>query len=241
MRFFDTHIHLTDFDNTDLSALILRLKKAGIDKCVCVSSCPDDWKKTAKAARDFAFDIIPAFGIHPWYIKQTHLNWQHDLEEYLKEFCNACVGECGFDTLKNTDIEAQKEIFDIQLEFSKLYRRPLLLHAVKADEILQNYQAVLPENTVFHSFSGSLERARQLTKFGFYFAINTRFFQKKEAVRILQTIAPDRLLIETDAPYQNTPEDLTYLVKRIAEVLQKDVRETSEMIYLNAERLFLSN
>ena len=184
MRFFDTHIHLTDFKNTNLSELILRLKSAGIDKCVCVSSCPDDWEKVAKAAHDFAFDIIPAFGIHPWYIKQTHLNWQHDLEEYLKKFSDAPVGECGFDTLKNTDIEAQKEIFNIQLEFSKLYHRPLLLHAVKADEILQNYQAVLPENTVFHSFSSSLERARQLTKFGFYFAINTRFFQKKEADRI---------------------------------------------------------
>ena len=233
MQFFDTHIHLADFKQ-EPQELMARLKKAGVEKCVCVSAHVRDWPIVAEFARNFAFRVVPAFGLHPWYVDEFGATFEHDLEAYLEEFPAALIGECGFDRLKNTDVTAQKKVFVIELDLARRYHRPLLLHTVKADDVMQKYDALLPQNSVFHSFSGSKERAAQLQKFGFYFAVNQKFWGKKNANDILKSIAQDRLLIESDAPYQSDVEDLERLVKNIAKVLQKDEKETADKLYLNA-------
>lgn len=240
MQFFDTHIHLADFKQ-EPQELMSRLKKAGVEKCVCVSAHVRDWPIVAEFARNFAFRVVPAFGLHPWYVDEFDATFEHDLEAYLEEFPSALIGECGFDRLKNTDMAAQKKVFDIELDLALRYHRPLLLHTVKADDVMQKYDALLPQNSVFHSFSGSKERAAQLKKFGFYFAVNQKFWGKKNADDILKSIPQDKLLIESDAPYQSDVEDLEELVKNIAKVLQKDEKETADKLYLNALEVLIDD
>ena len=234
MQFFDTHIHLADFGTNKPEDIMAYLDEFGVKKCVCVSAHIKDWPLVADFARNFAFRVVPAFGLHPWYVKEAGDTFQNDLETYLEEFPSALIGECGFDKLKNQDIDAQKKVFDVELDLALRYHRPLLLHTVKSDGVMQEYDAFLPQNSVFHSFSGSLERAKQIKKFGFYIAVNRKFFNKKDAEDILKTIDKNKLLIETDAPYQSKAEDLPEVVKKIAQILNQDEKQTADMLYLNA-------
>jgi len=232
--FFDTHIHLSDFNDVTPFELMGRLEKAGIQKCVCVSTRPDDWEKTAALARMFKFEIVPCFGLHPWYAADAVSDWTRGLEDYLLEFETALIGECGFDRLKNPDFESAQKIFEPQLELAYAFKRPLMLHMVRADAWLENYFGRLPQNSIFHSFSGSVELAKKILKFGHLISINKKFFNKKDAVDILKTVPMENLLIETDAPFQSMPEDLDFVVEKIAEIKGLDKVEAAQKLYVNA-------
>ena len=232
--FFDTHIHLSDFKNVTPTQLMERLEKAGIQKCVCVSTHPADWEKTAALARMFKFEIVPCFGLHPWYAADAVSDWTRGLEDYLLEFETALIGECGFDRLKNPDFESAQKIFEPQLALADALKRPLMLHMVKADVWLENYLGMLPEISVFHSFSGSIEMLKKILKFGHLIAVNKKFFKRKDAIEILKTVPMENLLIETDAPFQSMPEDLDFVVQKIAEIKGLDKVEAAQKLYVNA-------
>ena len=234
MSFFDVHIHLSDFKDVTPLVLMERLEKAGIQKCVCIGAHPDDWEKTAFFARTFKFEVLPCFGVHPWYVHNLRKDWPQILENYLLEFEDALIGECGFDRLKNPDFESAQKIFDAQLELSLALKRPLMLHMVKADIWLENYFGRLPEKSVFHSFSGSVEILKKILKFGHFISINKKFFSKKDAVKILEYAPLENILTETDAPFQSMPEDLRFVVQKIADIKGVDQNEAVQKLYVNA-------
>lgn len=240
-RFFDVHIHLTDFDNIKPDVLMSRLKKAGVAKCVCVSAHRNDWAKVAKLAHDFPFEVVPAFGLHPWYVGEATNGWKEELAMYLDEFPESVIGECGFDRLKRVDFEAEKEVFEVQLDLANEKARPLIIHSVKADEDMQKYDAFLPEKSIFHSFSSSKERLNKILKFVFYISVNKRFFSKGDSREILISIPLSRLLIETDAPYQSDVEDLKDVVSKIAEIKQSEVKTIEKELYLNAVEVLIND
>ena len=231
--FFDTHIHLTDFKNITPDDLIQRLQGIGIQKCICVSSSPQDWAQTAEFARLFSSVVIPAFGCHPWYLNQFQTHILQTLEDYLQEFPTALIGECGFDRLKNPDFEQQRAVFEPQLELALRYQRPMVLHMVKADLWLENYWTRLPKNCIFHSFSGSVNILKQIIKICCYISVNSKFFNKKNASGISLETPIDKLLIETDAPFQSMPEDLAAVVQKIAEFKGQVFSETTDKLYEN--------
>ena len=231
---FDAHIHLSNFKDISPAELIGRLKFAGIQKCVCVSAHPDDWAKAAAFARSFEFEVVPCFGLHPWYINDAHQGWAKRLEEYLLEFETALIGECGFDRLKNSDFESAKKVFEPQLELAYALKRPLMLHMVKADDWLENYFGRLPQNSIFHSFSGSIELCKRVLKFGHLISVNKKFFNKKDAAKILEYTPLENILIETDAPFQSMPEDLSAVASKIAEIKGCSEEGTRQRLYMNA-------
>ncbi len=234
MHFFDTHIHLTDFKNISTSDLIKKLQSSGIQKCICVSAKSDEWKKISEFAHDYPFEVIPCFGIHPWYVEQEDEQAIKLLEDYIKHFPNALIGECGFDAIKNQNFDRQEQFFNFQIDLAHSYHRPLVLHMVKAQKYIEKYLALLPQKSVFHSYSGSKDLLNKIFKYQFYISVNKRFFLKKESFSILESTPLNHLLIETDAPFQSNISDLFEVVQKIAEIKHKNIEEVSEILYLNA-------
>ncbi len=241
MLFFDAHIHLTDFENLKPENLMADLQKAGVEKCVCVAAKISDWEKIAKFANGFPFEVVPSFGVHPWYALDAKPNFIDELKTYLQKFDNAVIGECGFDGLKSKNEEMERKVFEAQLECAFEYKRPLMLHMVKADMFLEKYWGRLPEKSVFHSFSGSIEILKKILKFGHYISVNERFFKKKNATEILNYAPTERLLVETDAPFQSEISDLKSVAEKIAKIKQEMPEDLSRKLYLNTLEVFIGD
>lgn len=83
----------------------------------------------------------------------------------------------------------------------------------------------------------------------FYFGIGgvITFKNAKKLVEILPLIPQDKLIIETDAPYltphphrgvRNEPYYTTYVVKKMAELLNLDENYIEDLTTKNAKKLF---
>ena len=94
MPLFDTHLHLQDkriYQNID--DLMRRAFEAGVQGYLCCGSMVEDWQDVLEISRNWP-DVVPAFGLHPWYVKQAPADWFDRLKEYLL-LTPSVVGETG--------------------------------------------------------------------------------------------------------------------------------------------------
>ena len=120
------------------------------------------------------------------------------------------VGETGFD-LYNEQFRSgeklQDEMFTRHLETALAYDLPFVIHARRAMHKifpLTHDLKKLPA-VVFHSWPGTRVEGEALLKRGVnvFFSFGTTVLKNhRQAMNCAATFPPDRLLLETDAPYQ---------------------------------------
>lgn len=233
MYFCDTHIHLPEIKTQSLQTFLQTAEKIGIVRFISVSAKPEDWSATANVATKHPEKVTPAFAVHPWYVNNLPDNWQEKLEQMIAQHPQALIGECGFDRLHDNNRERQQEVFDFHIQMSQKHHRALLLHMVKADAWLEAYWQRLPEKFVFHSFGGNPELLKKIVKYGGYVALNAKILNKNKAEEILRALPPERLLLESDAPYQTRVETIPDLCKKIALIQGIKVEVLAQQIYAN--------
>jgi TatD DNase family protein len=120
------------------------------------------------------------------------------------------IGETGFDLYNQTYRETaarQEELFVLHLELAVKKGLPLVLHIRRAmDKVFSHARTLkkLPA-VILHSYSGTLREGLDLLKRGVeaYFSFGTPILlNHKTAMEACARLPPDRLLLETDAPYQ---------------------------------------
>ena len=242
MKFIDTHIHLQDYKARYTTNILAASLSAGVEKLVCCGTSPQDWDKVAELSRQGEGRIIPAFGLHPWYIEKAGSDWEHKLAHQLRLFPNALVGECGLDSLKPPLIDKQLEVFRRHISLSKQYSRPLIVHLVKAQTWVEQMWQELPEKFVLHSFSGSPEFGAEAARRGGYISFSLSIFRHKRAAELVQSIPPDKILLETDGPWQplssgdiSSPEQLPQLAQYIADLRGEEAKHFASAVYHNSE------
>jgi TatD DNase family protein len=98
MRLFDTHCHL---QASILAArgpgVFERAAAAGIAGFIVCSTEPGDWP-TVQSLAASRTTVLPAFGVHPWYLPEGEpKTWLDPLETLLNSVPGAWVGEIGLD------------------------------------------------------------------------------------------------------------------------------------------------
>lgn len=241
MEFIDTHIHLQDYKSRFATDIITDAIKNGVTKLICAAILQSDWDKVARYYKQYPNNIVPAFGLHPWYVNEAKADWRERLEEFLIRFPNALVGETGLDRYRLSDDEPQNSIFKSHIEIAKKYHRPLLIHAVKSSDWLENYWDILPEKFVFHSYNGRREMLKKIIDCGGYVSFSSSILQNREKEKTLQAVPFDRLLLETDGPYQSLhsgvegePRFIPELAAEIANIRGENLTEFSTHVYKNS-------
>jgi TatD DNase family protein len=159
--------------------------------------------------------MLLCFGIHPQLPRHSEQTAEIDpLCQYLQELAEGkrlhAIGETGFDHFDEdfrASADIQKALFLQHLAVAKKYDLPIVLHIRKAMDQVFCYAkelAALP-SVIFHSYSGTFREAGDLLKrkVNAYFSFGTPIaLNHKKAMEAASLLPPERLLTETDAPYQ---------------------------------------
>ena len=175
MQLFDAHCHLQDERLADrLPGVLNRAKQAGIRRMLCCGCHERNWA----AVRDLALahpEIVPSFGIHPWYMEGRTAGWLDTLERFLAGQPSG-VGEIGLDHAVTPRADDEQEaVFVAQLRLARRLKRPVSLHCRKAWERLWKIlrsEGGIEWGGLIHSYSGSAELVRPLEEMGLYISFS---------------------------------------------------------------------
>lgn len=246
MQFIDMHTHLQDKRLEDINKIVETSYQKGIKHFIICGTNENDWGNVANIHENYRDITTPSFGIHPWFIDSITENWKIELNNYLNKYPNAFVGEIGLDRWKENikdKKELQNEIFSYQYELAKEKNRAVVVHCIKAWGWLNKYlyKNRVPNKFILHSFNGSAEIANKICKLGGYISLSASILRNPKKEKIISIIPDDKLLLETDCPDQspfrdkiNTPENLIYIAKKIADIKDIDINELAEITYKNS-------
>ena len=261
---FDSHAHYFDgrFEEVEGGAdAILRTEVfgAGVAGVVNVATDPDNALRCIAQAQRYP-GMYAAVGIHPEDCKALSgtpeeeigkIRALMDTPEKRRAHKIVALGEIGLDYYwEPYEKELQAVYFEKQLALARELSLPVLIHDREAHgdcfETVLRYPGV---TGVFHSFSGSAEMARELTRRGWYISFSgvVTFKNARRVREVARTVPSDRLLIETDCPYL-TPEPyrgrlnhsgrMAYTAAALAELLDMTPAELARLTRENALRLF---
>ena len=252
VRLVDVHCHLeSELFAGGLDSIIAGARKVGIARLITSSIVPEEWALSESIARRYE-EVEFALGIHPWYGREGDEERIDGLFQ-ARERGAVAIGEIGLDKKTETvPLELQKRLFGRQIAIARETGLPVIVHCRGAfDELRVIVKKIgLPAaGGVIHSFSGSVEIAAELMKFGFSFsfggALTYRNSRKKEAV--LNAVFPDRFMLETDSPdippveakgRPNVPANILYNLKAASEILGVSEEKIAEASTANAARTF---
>ena len=226
---FDAHFHYADCMN--LGICIFPDDFMGIS----CAHCEKEWE-IQKDSPDF---IIKSYGLHPQNAQNYNISSIDFLEKLVAEKQISFIGECGFDLFCDEYKifeKKQDEIFNIQIEMAIKNNLPVVIHCRKANHKLFKYKkqlSKLPE-VLFHSFMGPSAEALSLlnSDINGYFSFGKQVFNgNKKVLDCINTLPAQRILCETDAPFQylkgenfTSPDEITKIQKKIFEMIESRVK-----------------
>ena len=225
----DAHTHIAP-DSADITVL-------------WNSVTAEDWGRIPESPQ-----VIPFYGIHPWYAKSCSKIELITLGQFIKEKKAAGIrfgiGETGLDkTGRNPDIEDQKGFFAFHLWLAQQYRVPVAVHCVHAwgpfIEIISEVPDDLP--ILMHSYSGSLETARSLLRRNTYFSFSPAVQHIDKQAEVLEQLPLERIFLETDlaeSPLGGSRPPLEELYSFAANLRGLDTEELKKVLENNLKTLF---
>ncbi len=254
MKFIDTHAHLylPQFDN-DHAEMMARTLAAGVEKIYLPAIDSETHERVLSFTAKYPEQCVPMMGLHPCSVQPN--NFEKELEivfEYWQKQDFCAVGEIGLDLhWDKTTLDIQKIAFKTQMEWAKLWNRPIVIHARQSmHEIMPMVKAANSDrlNGIFHCYSGNLEQARACIDMGFYLGIGGVLTYKNAGLaNIVREIPLEHLVLETDAPYltplqhrgkRNESSYVPLIAAFLAEVKNCTIEEVAEITTRNAMAIF---
>lgn len=157
-------------------------------------------------------------GFHPWAIPVSKHAEQLllRLRQLASQPCVAAIGEAGIDTLKGGPLAIQMNIFALQVKLSEELAKPLIIHNVKAHDIIASMRRDLKPNQtwIIHGFRGKTSIARILLDAGCSLSFGEYF--NPESLKFTPT---DRIFAETD----ESSLQITEIITRMSEAYGTDL------------------
>ncbi len=248
---FDTHAHYADsaFDE-DREAVLAELHSKGVSYVMLASSSVKDTAENAQLAGCYDY-VYAASGVHPESVDT-------DPEDYLDIVRKTAlsspkikaIGEIGLDYhYEGYDREKQIRFFEEQIVLAKELGLPIIVHSRDATEDTMTLLKKHRPQGILHCFSGSAETAKEVIKLGMYIGFTgvITFKNAKKAIKALEAVPLDRLLLETDCPYMAPvpfrgkrcdSSMIAYTAEKAAEIKGISVQELVDITCENAKRIY---
>lgn len=251
----DTHCHL-DFEDfgPERSAVIDRGRAEGIRWFITIGS--GRGTESAKAAIELATehaDVLATVGVHPHDASIVNDEVLQSIEAMARHERVVAVGEIGLDYHYDlSPRSAQQETFRAFIRIAKSVRKPIVIHTrqAAADTLtILHEEGARDVGGVIHCFTEDEAFAKRAMDLGFDISFSGIVtFKKSESLRaVAKSVARDRLLIETDAPYlapipmrgkRNEPSFLRHTAKCLAATLAMDEEAFCKRTTRNAIKRF---
>jgi TatD DNase family protein len=229
----DSHCHL-DHEPliSDLSNVIKRSKKVGIEKLLTISTSFESFAKVKELIKLDEM-IYGTIGIHP-HESSTNIITSKQIIDSLSENSKIIgIGETGLDFYYNNS-EKDKQIasFKEHIEASIQTNIPLIVHSRDAEketfEILNEYKNEKIK-ILMHCFTGSKEFSKKLITLNSFFSASgiITFKNSLDLQETFRSIPMDNILIETDSPFlapvpkrgkKNEPSFIDFTAAKLAEI-----------------------
>lgn len=259
MEFIDIGLNLMHKSfNKDREELISNGKKVGVSKAIITGSSLTSSIEAANYASKYPETLYSTCGVHPHNAKTCDKSTISQLEELAKMDCVVAIGECGLDYNRNFSPQnIQRKWFREQLKLAQDLDMPVFLHDRESyadfSKILREFPDI-GERSVVHCFTGDKYELEDYLSLGCYIGITgwvcdeRRGDKLREAIKLL---APEKLMIETDAPFliprdlkpkpkkhRNEPKYLPHILNRIASEMGLDSKQLAKQVYKNTKEFF---
>lgn len=248
---FDTHSHYTDsaFDE-DRDELLKALPEKNV--ALVMQACTDLQDAVKIQALADRYDYLYASaGIHPENISEGLPEKACDQLKALAAHKKVrAIGEIGLDYhYEGYDREAQIGLFRMQLQLAQELDLPVIVHSRDATADCMELLREFRPKGVMHCFSGSAETAREVISLGMYIGFTgvLTFKNAKKALRALEAVPKDRLVLETDCPYMAPvpyrgkrcdSSMIAHTAEAAAQVMGLTADEVLQLTLENGRRLF---
>lgn len=249
----ETHCHLDYLSGELLETVIAAAVRQGIERIVTIAVSPDNLDTVQDIANRHA-EVWCTQGIHP----HEASSWDQEVAARVNAGCSkartVALGEIGLDYFyEHSNRAAQAKAFDEQLQIAAQQNLPVVIHTRDADEdtraILANHSRSLAKKGVIHSFTSSLTLAEFCLAEGFVLGFNgiTTFKNADNVRAVVRATPPDRIVLETDAPYltpapyrgkPNAPRYLPLIAKTLAELKSLEVEQFLALAHETSHQLF---
>ena len=248
---FDSHSHYADhaFDS-DRFEVLEKLPENGIKYIMLAASGLDDTAENSELSSKYGY-IYSSAGIHPENADNVPDGYLDIIREAVRSNPKIkAIGEIGLDYhYEGYDREKQIKLFKAQLELADELELPVIIHSRDATEDTMNILREYKPDGVVHCFSGSAETAAEVIKLGIYIGFTgvLTFKNAKKALKALEKVPMDKLLLETDCPYMAPvpfrgkrcdSSMIRYTAEKAAEIKGIPVQELLDITCRNAMEFY---
>ena len=247
MNFTDAHSHLTKEFYDDIDSVIKKCEESGVTRYIVNATDYDSSLEVLELVKKYD-NIYGVIGLHP---EDVDKDFDYKiLEKSLNNKKIVAIGEIGLDYhYDNFNKEKEIEAFRTQLKFAEEHKIPVIVHSRDATQdtldILKEYQVT----GLIHSFSGSLEIAREYVKRGFILGINGVItFKNCKIKEVYKNIPLESIVLETDSPFltpvpyrgeKNDPSHIIDIAKFVSELYGISLEELEKVTNENIDRVFM--
>lgn len=253
----DTHSHVfTEEFDEDRDEVISRSLDAGV-KAILLPNLDDTSIDAVMGLVDRHTGVcFPMLGLHPSYVEADYKEKLAKIRKALEQHHEQCVGigEIGLDYYWTVDYKTEmNDALRTQLLWAVEYDLPVSLHA--RDAIMDTIQAIKDVGAdrlkgVFHSFTGTKDELMAILELPhFYVGINGVVTFKNNHLKtfLVDHLPPERLIIETDAPYlapmpkrgrRNEPAHLVYIFEYLTTLYNMSASTMRNKLFANSCNLY---
>ena len=210
----------------------------------------DDTAENSELSSKYGY-IYSSAGIHPENADNVPDGYLDIIREAVRSNPKIkAIGEIGLDYhYEGYDREKQIKLFKAQLELADELELPVIIHSRDATEDTMNILREYKPDGVVHCFSGSAETAAEVIKLGLYIGFTgvLTFKNAKKALKALEKVPMDKLLLETDCPYMAPvpfrgkrcdSSMIRYTAEKAAEIKGIPVQELLDITCRNAMEFY---